>query len=1032
MNVSAWSIRNPIAAVLFFFFLTVVGIGAFRAMKIQTFPDIDLPTILVSTGLPGAAPAQLETEVARRLENNRATLDNLKQLKTTIQDGVVVIAAEFRLEKSSQEALDEVRDAVARARSELPPGTRDPVVTRLNMGAMPILAYSISSDRLDEEGLSWFVDNTVARRLLRLRGVGSVQRVGGVDREILVELDPARMLALNVSALDISRQLGQVQQDASGGRASLGGAEQSIRTVASVQTVDELAAMELSLSDGRRLRLDQVASVRDTVAERRSTALLNGEAVVGFEIARAPKAGEVEVAELVRAELQALREDFPDITLTEAFNRVDPVEENYRGSMWLLYEGALLAVLVVFGFLRNWRATLIAATALPLSIIPAFAVMHHGLGLTLNLVTLLSLSLVVGILVDDAIVEIENIMRHLQMGKTPYQAAMEAADEIGLAVIATTVTLVAVFLPTAFLAGVPGRFFVHFGWTAAIAVVFSTVVARMLTPMMAAYLLKPSTKSAHDASWLKPYGRLAAWVLRHRVWTLLLTLVFFVGSFFLLPWIGKGFIPADDTSQTQVRLTLQPGSTYAQTLAAAEHARVLVSEHPAVQRVYTAVGGGSTGVDPITGTLGAEVRTATLTINLTPRSERKGLSKQAVEGDLRRALLALPHARVQVGFGGSSETFTLLVSGEEGGLLEQHARQIERDLRALPGVGNVISSASLIRQELVVRPDAARAAELGVTTAAIAQSIRVATAGDFEQSLAKLNVSERQLPVVVRLPVQARTDLDLLARLPVPGSRGMVPLSSVATLAVESGPSQIDRQDRRRTITLDVELNQRSLGELQREIFQMPSVQNPPAGIEARGIGDAESMKELFDSFGVALATGLLCIYIVLVLLFKDFMQPITILGALVLSVPGALLALFVTQTDLAMPSLIGLIMLMGIATKNAILIVDYAIMARRQHGMPRIEAVLDACHKRARPIVMTTIAMAAGMTPIALGIGVDPSFRAPMGIVVIGGLITSTVLSLFVIPVLFTVLDDWAQAALRVWRRFNRVSEAPAVRPGA
>ena len=620
-------------------------------------------------------------------------------------------------------------------------------------------------------------------------------------------------------------------------------------------------------------------------------------------------------------------------------------------------------------------------------------------------------------LVDDAIVEVENIMRHLHMGKTPYQAAMEAADEIGLAVIATTATLVAVFLPTAFLAGVPGRFFVHFGVTAAISVVFSTLVARMLTPMMCAYLLKPSTKPLGEVAWLAPYTRWATRCLKNRGWTIAATAVFFVGAFALVPLLPTGFIPPDDLSQTQVRITLQPGSTYEQTLASAEHARTLVQGHEAVRRVYTAVGGGSTGSDPMSGGAAAEARTATLTLNLSPRAERPGQSKQQIEAQLRDLLQALPHARVRVGFGGG-ESFSLLLSGEDGELLALHARQVERELRGLNGVGAVVSSASLVRQELVVRPDAARAAASGVTTAAIAESLRVATSGDFDQALAKLNVSERQLPVVVRLPLDARADIELLSRLPVPGARGPVALSSVATLALESGPSQIDRYDRRRNITIDVELNQRSLGELQREVFELPGVKNPPPGVTAAGVGDAEAMQELFSSFALGMGTGLLCIYVVLILLFKDMVQPLTILGALVLSIPGALMALFLWQQAISMPSLIGLIMLMGVATKNSILIVDYAIIARRQYGLPRLEAVLDACRKRARPIVMTTVAMAAGMAPIALGIGVDPSFRAPMAIVVIGGMISSTVLSLLVIPVLFTVLDDLAQWFVRRWRR--------------
>jgi multidrug efflux pump subunit AcrB len=1021
MNVSAWCIKNPIPSVLFFIMLTLAGLLGFRAMKIQNFPDIDLPTVTVTASLPGASPAQLETEVARKIENSMATLQGVKHIYTKVQDGVATVTVEFRLEKPTQEAVDDVRDAVSRVRSDLPGDLRDPVISKMNLAGVPILTYTVASNRMDDEALSWFVDQTVAKTLLSVRGVGSVQRVGGVTREVRVELDPARLLALNVTAADVSRRLREVQQDAAGGRADLGGAEQSVRTVATVQTAQELARLDVPLADGRRIRLDQVATVADTVAEPRSAALLNGAPVVGFEVVRALKAGEVETAAGVRAALEQLRQAHPQVQITEAIDFVEPVQAGFDGSMLLLYEGAVLAVLVVWAFLRSWRATLVAATALPLSVIPAFALMHYVFGFTINVVTLLSLSLVVGILVDDAIVEIENIMRHLRMGKTPLQAAREAADEIGLAVIATTFTLIAVFLPTAFMSGVPGKFFVQFGWTAAIAVFFSLVVARMLTPMMAAYLMKAPRKPEPEPEprWLTAYARMAAWCLRWRWVTLAATAVFFFGSFSLVPLLPTGFIPPDDLSQTQVTVTLSPGSTLRQTTETAEHARQLVQRHPQVRLVYTAVGGGAAGSDPFSMSGVPEVRTAVLTINLTPRQERRGVSKQDVEAQLRQTLEAVPGARISVGLGGAAgNKYVLVLAGDDGRVLTEHAQQVERELRTIPGLGNVTSSSSLVRPELVVRPDPARAADLGVTAAAMADTLRVATAGDFDQALAKLNLAQRQVPVVVRLPAQARTDLDLLRQLPVPGARGPVPLGSVATLELSSGPAQIDRYDRQRNVNIEVELNQRPLGEVEAQVLALPSLKNLPPGVIQTTIGDAEAMAELFQSFGLAMLTGVLCIYVVLVLLFKDFVQPATILGALVLSVPGAFLALFVTHTAISMPSMIGLIMLMGIATKNSILLVDYVILAQRELGLARREAVLDACRKRARPIVMTTIAMAAGMMPIALGWGVDPSFRAPMAIVVIGGLITSTFLSLLVIPVLYTLVDDLIRLAGRLRRR--------------
>lgn len=1025
MNVSAWSIRNPIPAILLFIMLTLIGLMSFRAMKIQSFPDIDLPMIIVTASLPGASPPQMETEVARKIENSVAMLQDVKHIYSKVQDGVAMVTVEFRLEKSPQDALDDVRDAVSRIRSDLPTDLRDPVITKMDLAGSPILTYTVASTRMDDEALSWFVDNAVTKKLLAVRGVGAVSRVGGVDREIHIELEPTHLLGLGVTAAEISRQLRQTQQEASSGRADIGGATQSVRTIATVPSVTELSRMDISLSDSRRIRLDQIATITDTVAEQQSIALLNGQPVVGFEISRSRGTSEIEVAEGVREALKQLKMHNPDIQITEAFNFVDPVEENYHGSMLLLYEGAILAILVVWFFLRDWRATLVTTAALPLAIIPAFAAMHL-FGFTINVITLLSLSLVVGILVDDAIVEIENIMRHLRMGKTPYQAAMEAADEIGLAVIATTFTLIAVFLPTAFMSGVPGKFFVQFGWTASIAVFFSLVVARMLTPMMAAYLLKPPTKSYADPYWMRTYMKWAAWCARHRVLTLFGAAMFFFGSFSLVPLLPTGFIPPDDLSQTQVYISLPPGSTLKQTLATAEQARMIVQKNPHVKMIYTSVGGGAAGSDPFTLHGAPEVRKATLTINLTPRKERGGIKKQQVERELREALAVLPGVHLNVGFGGSNEKYILVLASENGEVLTEHARVVERELRTIPDIGNVSTTASLVRPELVIRPDFARAADLGVTSSVIADTLRIATAGDYDQGLAKLNLSQRQIPIVVKLPPEVRQDIALLKRLTVPGKHGPVILSNIADIEIDSGPTEINRYDRLRNVNFEIELNQQPLGLVEKQVQALPSLRQLPPGITQNAVGDAEAMNELFESFSLAMLTGVLCIYIVLVLLFKNFMQPVTILAALVLSIPGAFLALFVTNTALSMPSMIGLIMLMGVATKNSILLIDYVIMARRDHGLNRWDALLDACHKRARPIVMTTVAMGAGMLPTAIGFGADPSFRAPMAIVVIGGLITSTFLSLLVVPVVFTYVDD---AITRIQRMLQRTPPA-AVTP--
>ena len=1030
MNVSSWSIRNPIPAVMLFVLLTFAGFLSFNAMKVQNFPDIDLPTVMVSAALPGAAPAQLETDVARKIENALATLQGLKHIYTKVQDGAVTITAEFRLEKPVQEAVDDVRSAVARIRSDLPGDVREPIVTKMDLASQPVLAFTVNSARMDEEALSWFVDNDVSRKLLAVRGVGAVNRVGGVTREIRVALDPSRLQALGVSASEISRQLRQVQTESAGGRADVGGGEQPVRTLATVATARELGEIELAITGaaaaGRSIRLRDVATVSDTTAEPRAAALLNGRPVVGFEVSRSRGESEVTVGAAVQKALADLKLQHPDLELTQAFDFVTPVQEEYQGSLHLLYEGAILAVLVVWLFLRDWRATFVSAVALPMSVIPAFTGMYL-LGFSVNVVTLLALSLVIGILVDDAIVEVENIVRHLRMGKTPYQAAMEAADEIGLAVIATTFTLIAVFLPTAFMSGIAGKFFKQFGWTASLAVAASLLVARVLTPMMAAYLLKPIVTAHKDPRWMTIYLRCANWSMRHRVVTMVLATLFFFGSVALIPLLPTGFIPPDDNSQTQVYLELAPGSTLDQTKAVAEQARQMVVKVEHVKSVYTTIGGGSAGTDPFASVGAAEARKATLTILLADRGDRP--RKQGIENKLRAALEPLPGVRSKVGLGGSGEKYVLVLTGEDPLALQSAARAVERDLRTIPGLGSVASTASLIRPEIAVRPNFAAAADLGVTSAAIGETLRIATAGDYDIALPKLNLSQRQVPIVVKLDEKARQDLSVLERLSVPGSRGPVMLGQVATLEMTGGPAVIDRYDRSRNVNFEIELSGLPLGNVAARVQELPSVKSLPPGVRVIEVGDAEVMGELFASFGLAMLTGVLCIYIVLVLLFKDFLHPVTILCALPLALGGAFVGLLIAQKSFSMPSLIGLIMLMGIATKNSILLVEYAIVARRDQGLSRFDALLDACHKRARPIIMTTIAMGAGMLPIAIGFGTaDPSFRSPMSIAVIGGLITSTVLSLLVVPVVFTYLDDLEHLIKRNAAKLRRRRKTPAL----
>jgi len=1025
MNVATWSIRQPVPAIVLFILLTVAGVIGLHRVGIQDFPDMDFPAVTVAVSFPGASPSQLETEVTRKIENAVSTVGDVEHVTSTVTDGSSITTVQFHLERNVSEALNDVRDAITRIRSELPADVNEPVVSKVTMTGEAIQTFSVSSETMDEEALSWFVDNTVSRTLLSIPGVGNVTRVGGVDREVRIELDPSKLTALHLTAGDVSHQLKQVQQELSGGTGEVGSSRQSLRTLATVQRASDLASIDLALGDGRHVRLGQIASIHDTIADRTQLALLDGKPVVGFQIQRSRGASVVAVAEKVATAVEPLSTKNPGIKIALINDTVTYARGQYEDSMNMLWEGAGLAVLVVWFFLRAWRATLVSASALPLSIIPTFGAMYW-FGFSFNIVTLLALSLVIGLLVDDAIVEIENIVRHLRMGKSPRQAAMDAVTEIGLAVIATSMTMMAVFLPTAFMSGIPGLIFRQFGLTAAVAVLASLAVARLLTPMMAAYLLKPHQAKVEESRLMRWYLGFVSQALKHRRLTLLAAGAFFIISLVLIPLLPSGFIPAGDRGQTQATVELAPGSMLDETHRVVEQIEGLVQGIPEIKQTFVSIGAGSGGRGDH-GPSAGDVRRATLLMKFVPKGERQR-SQIEIENELRRKLLAVPGARLTVGTEEPGNKMQLVLSGDDAQALESAAHSVERELRTLPGLGNISSTASLLRPEVIVTPDFTRAAELGVTAAGIGDALRVATTGDRDVMLAKLNLPERQVNIRVQLPFDARRDLCALQQLRIPGRNGLVPLANVADVRIGSGPAQIERYDRSRNITIEAELGGRSLGDVMREVNAMKSLQDLPAGVKKLDYGEAEHMAELFDSFGMAMFIGVLCVFMVLVLLFRDFLQPVTILTALPLSVGGAFTLLLVTGNSLSLPSLLGLILLMGIATKNSILLVDYAIMAIKERGMSQFDALLDACRKRARPIVMTSLAMGAGMLPVALGMGADSSFRSPMAMAVIGGLLTSTVLSLVVVPVVFTYIAQIAQTLRRLFGRSDAQSAAVTV----
>lgn len=1005
-NVSRWSIRNPVATTLCFVMLTLLGLLCFKTLKVRDMPDLNLPMVVLTIPYPGASPAALESEVVNRVEDQLSAIPGLKHSYTTITDSVVTITMEFPLEKNIQEALEDVRSTVAGLRSLLPTDVREPIITRLDITSQVIMAYAVSSSQRSDIELSELVEDVIRPRLSLIPEVNRLGLVGGVSRELRVDLDPVAMSAQGISATQVSRQLKQSYANDVAGQAILGGREQQIRVIAKVRSPEDIGQLEVPLANGRRVRLNDLASVREGVAERTQAALLNGQPIVGFELSQGKGTDQIRFAEQVQASLAAIQADYPDLRFTKTLDFVEIARDEYHGSLQLLLEGAVLTVIIVWLFLKDLRATLISALALPLSIIPTFIGMKY-LGFSINIVSLLAISLVIGVLVDDTIVEVENIARHLHKGMTPLQAVMQATDEIGLAVIATTFTLVAVFLPTAFMSGIGGMFFRQFGLTTVVAVLASLLVARMLIPMLTAYLLKPVQREPEEAAWVRHYMVMCRWCLANRKKTLASALLFFVGSLGLAALLPSSFIPADNNTHTQVTLQMPPGARLNEMLSIVRQAETRLLDIRYIEQIYTTVGAGSAGSDPLAGQSAADQ--ATLTLRLAERGQRP--DKSQVQALIMARLGGLAGARVSVGLGASNDKYKVYLVGHDKQALKDASNRFEQDLRRIEGLNGVQAQNNLQRAEVSVSVDFQRAADLGVTAADIAQTLRVATVGDYEQNLARYDLPKRQMPVLVKFNDQVRTDLDSLENLLVPGSRGAVRLGEVARLGLDSGPTVISRLDGLYSSGFTLLIGNLNMGEVQQRLQAMPSLQNLPAGVEMRELGDAEANRELVEGFLMSMLAGGLLIYSVLVLLFKDFLQPFTILIALPLAVGGSLVAMLLTGQSFSLSTLIGFIMLMGIVTKNSILLVDYALVAYRQQCVGRTEAVLDACHKRARPIIMTSLAMGFGMLPIALALGhADMTFRSPMAITIIGGLTTSTLLSLLIVPTVFTYVDDFEQ----------------------
>ena len=1019
-NVSAWSIRRPIPAVVAFTVLTILGIVSFRTMSITRFPNIDIPIVQVLITQSGAAPAELELQVTKKVEDSVASLNGVWHIISTVTDGSSSTVVQFSVGSVDiDRALNDVKDQIAKIRGDLPRTIDEPIVSRVDIEGLPIVTYAASAPGLSVEQLSWFIDDTVSRDLQSIHGVGEVKRFGGVDREIRVSLDPQKLLALGVTAAAVNEQVRADNVDLGGGRGEVSGQEQAIRTLAGARSVADLAALPIALPGGRKVRLDELGTVVDGAAEPRTFTRLFDQPIVAFGVTRAKGASDVTVDDRVAQRLAKIEAAHPEVTFSKVDTQVDNELGNYRSTMETLIEGALLAIVVVFVFLRDLRATLVTAVALPLSIIPTFWAMD-AIGFSLNLVSLLAITLVTGILVDDAIVEIENIVRHMRMGKSAWRASLEAADEIGLAVIAISLSIAAIFSPVSFMGGIAGQYFRQFGLTVAIAVLFSLLVARFVTPVIAAYFLRaPHNENQADGPVMQRYTRLVRASVRHRWITLLIGALIFAGSLWSTRLLPSGFIPADDVGRVLLAVELPPGSrledTDRVTRAVSEKLRKMPEVRSALIFGGQILGGGW------------EPRKATIVINFVHKSEREATQKE-MQTRIAAMLAAQPDIRYWFLKDNGQRDLSLIIAGPDIDVINDTANQLASEMRAIPIVENPMSTAELDRPELRIVPKRQVAADLGVSTEALSAAIRVATLGDIDANLAKFNAGDRLVPIRVELDEAARSHVGLLQHLRVPtAGGGTTPLSVVADFSIGHGPTAINRFDRSRRVTIEGDLRgDAALGDAVDAIHALPTAKHLPPGVEIRETGDVEVMSEVFSSFAAAMGAGVMIVYALLVLLFGSFLQPITILVSLPLSVGGAIIALLITHKAMSMPVVIGILMLMGIVTKNAIMLVDFAV-EEIGRGAPRLDALVEAGRKRARPIVMTTIAMAAGMFPSALGLGDGGGFRSPMAIAVIGGLIMSTLLSLVFVPAAFTVLDDIGRLS---WRLFSRLFGQPDEEP--
>ncbi len=1026
-NISAWSIRNPVVPIIMFVGLLLLGVASFMQMKIQDMPDIEFPAVSVSISQPGAAPTEIETQITQRVEAAVRTISGVDSISSTASEGNSQTFVMFQIGTDVNAVVSEVKNAIDQARGELPDGIMEPRVSKIQGRGNEIAAWAVTADDMTVEQLSWFVDDIVAKRLLSVPGMAAVSRGGGVTREIRVTLDPARMQSLGISASQVNTALRQLNINAAGGKAEIAGSRQSVRVLGNAESALELSQKDIPLGGGRTIKLSDFADVTDSFAEVTSFAKLDDKSVVIVDIARARGASDVSAYDGAVVELAKLSKEHPGLRFTRLYSSVDYTKAQYESSIASMVEGAILAVIVVFFFLRDWRATVIAAIAIPLSAIPTFWFLFEWFGFTLNSLSLLALGLVAGVLVDDAIVEIENIVRHMRMGKSAYQASIDAADEIGLAVVATTFSIVAVFLPVGLMGGIPGQFMKSFGLTVVISVLLSLVVARTITPMVAAYFLKSHGHAEHAGGpWMARYMGVLGWTLDtsaahayrqahsiggqrlgwgkriaarlrdHRFWMVGVGVMALILTGISLTLIPKQFFPVANNDFSMIKLEMVPGTTLAQTVVVADRVTALATQDPDVATAFSNVSEGS----------------GRIFINL-KRDRIK--TSQEFERGLTPKFQQVADARISFldmnsgggGGGGSGRPISIMLSGSDSQLLAATAATLAEQMKGIDGLVAPRIAADMRRPEVIIKPRIDLATSLGVTTAALSQAIRIATIGDIDQNAAKFSLDDRQIPIRVRMSEDSRRNMATINNLPVQtASGGSVPLSSVAEITFGTGPVSVQRYNQSRRVFVGADLGPGVVqGRMMTAIMELPVMKNLPAGVSNAPFGQDRWQAEMFAGFAQALVAGIFLVFAVLVLLYHRFVSPLVNMASLFLAPLGGLMLLMLVGQTISMPVIIGILMLFGIVAKNSILLIDFAI-EEMGRGVGKFEAIMEAGHKRAQPIVMTTVAMTAGMVPTAVSLGGDGAWRAPMGTVVIGGLIMSTLLTLLIVPAGFSLAD--------------------------